>query len=373
MKDKVSFVNVIKFAGAYAACAIGSGFATGQEIMQFFTAQGKMSIAGAVVTMIVFGLAGGCVMKDSNDLKLKNPGLIARFYFGSKVGAVFDVLFKIFLFGVFVIMIAGAGATLSEYYGIHPLVGRILMVTLAGISIILSVNKLTDILGSMGVVIIFLAVLVGLIAFLKNPGQIEAADAFIASAEMTKTAGGWFVSSVLYPGFNIIVCLFFSAGIGKNANNGKEAFWGGMLGGVLFGLAVLVMNLGLMVNIESVWDKEIPSLVLAADISPILATVFSIIIVCGIYSTAVPMLWSAASLFTGFGRKKYLTAVVVLCVLAFALAMTDFKTLINFIYPFSGYAGVILIAMMGLHAWHDRRNRRELGEQINGNIDIKAF
>ena len=31
-----NWLNVIKFAGAYVACAIGSGFATGQEILQFF-------------------------------------------------------------------------------------------------------------------------------------------------------------------------------------------------------------------------------------------------------------------------------------------------------------------------------------------------
>ncbi len=90
MKQQFSLLNVLKYAGAYAACAIGSGFATGQEIMQFFTAQGAMSILGAVVTMLIFGWAGGTVMKDSSDLGLENPGLIARFYFGEKIGFLFD-------------------------------------------------------------------------------------------------------------------------------------------------------------------------------------------------------------------------------------------------------------------------------------------
>ena len=49
MENKVSMANVVKFAGAYVACAIGSGFATGQEIMQFFTAQGIMSILGSII------------------------------------------------------------------------------------------------------------------------------------------------------------------------------------------------------------------------------------------------------------------------------------------------------------------------------------
>ncbi len=262
-------------------------------------------------------------------------------------------------------MVAGAGATLSEYYGINPLVGRVLMIVLAGGSIILSLDKITDILGSMGVAIIILAVTVGFISFLRHPADIASASEFISGLEMTKTEGGWLISSILYPGFNIIVCLFFSAGIGKNAGSGKEAFWGGMLGGILFGLAVLVMNLGIMVNIQDVWDKQIPSLVLAANIAPILATVFSIVIVCGIYTTAVPMLWSTASLFGNRGSKRYTAAVIGLCILAFVLAMTDFKSLINMIYPFSGYAGVILMAVMLYRTLADRRDRKLVGNEMN--------
>ena len=34
--NKVSWVNVIKFAGAVIAFLIGAGFATGQEVLQYF-------------------------------------------------------------------------------------------------------------------------------------------------------------------------------------------------------------------------------------------------------------------------------------------------------------------------------------------------
>nr|WP_330365072.1 hypothetical protein [Clostridioides difficile] len=36
MSGKVNIKTVISFAGAYVATVIGSGFATGQEILQFF-------------------------------------------------------------------------------------------------------------------------------------------------------------------------------------------------------------------------------------------------------------------------------------------------------------------------------------------------
>ena len=38
--NAVNFLTVLKTAGAFIAFLIGSGFATGQEIMQFFVAYG---------------------------------------------------------------------------------------------------------------------------------------------------------------------------------------------------------------------------------------------------------------------------------------------------------------------------------------------
>ncbi|MEG0292148.1 MAG: hypothetical protein RR420_06345 [Anaerovoracaceae bacterium] len=62
MKEKLSYVNVIKFAGAYVAFIIGSGFATGQEIMQFYSNYGIWSIGAVLISMFLFSWVGGSVM-----------------------------------------------------------------------------------------------------------------------------------------------------------------------------------------------------------------------------------------------------------------------------------------------------------------------
>ena len=64
MKEKISIIRVMKYAGAYIAFEIGSGFATGQEILQFYTSYGTMGIAGAIVSMILFSWAGGSLQKS---------------------------------------------------------------------------------------------------------------------------------------------------------------------------------------------------------------------------------------------------------------------------------------------------------------------
>ena len=39
-ESRIDYRNVIRISGAYVAWVMGSGFATGQEILQFFTSYG---------------------------------------------------------------------------------------------------------------------------------------------------------------------------------------------------------------------------------------------------------------------------------------------------------------------------------------------
>jgi len=352
--EKNSVVRIMKYAGAFAACAIGSGFATGQEIMQFFSAYGRSGIWGTIITTVLFTLCGATFMRHGYQHGLAKPKDCTEFYFGKKDGAVIEAVFQIFLFGVFSIMIAGAGATMSEFFGISPMVGRIGMCVLAMVTVILGLQKLTDILGSLGPVIVICAVIIGIITIFNHGTQISMADQVLESAAVTKVAGGWLWSALLYPAFNAIVVIFLSCCIGSTAASEKEATWGGIVGGIIFGGAIIVMNLGLLSALPVVLEASVPTLTLAREISPIVATAFSVIICIGIYTTIVPSLWGIVRHFAADGTKKSVVLALVLSVLGLGLGLTDFKVLVNVIYPFSGYAGLILIGFMLWRSYQDR-------------------
>lgn len=52
--EKVNWKRVLILAGAVIAFTIGSGFATGQEIIQYYTAYGMKSILVVLVFAIAF-------------------------------------------------------------------------------------------------------------------------------------------------------------------------------------------------------------------------------------------------------------------------------------------------------------------------------
>ena len=87
-------------------------------------------------------------------------------------------------------------------------------------------------------------------------------------------------------------------------------------------------------------------MVLADQIGRVIGIVFSVILICGIYTTAVPMLWSVSSQFAKEKTKKFAVVALILTVVALVLGMTDFSKLVNIIYPFSGYVGIILMLLI---------------------------
>ena len=146
MKQKVNGLNVIKYAGAYIAFIIGSGFATGQEIIQFYTSYGIWGIGSVAISMFLFAWVGGTV----TDMGFRTKGMEKVNAYGQIcgkwLGTFYEYFVRIFLFAVVVVMISGAGATLNEYYGLNYYVGSLLMAVLIFVAFAFGFNKLLDVI-----------------------------------------------------------------------------------------------------------------------------------------------------------------------------------------------------------------------------------
>src|SRR5699024_6799638 len=98
MNQHIKITNIIRLSGAYIAYLIGSGFATGQEVMQFFASFGVYGILGALVSAVLFCLLGSTLMMKGYDLQLKQPGRIFKYYSGNILVTMIDYFTIIFIF-----------------------------------------------------------------------------------------------------------------------------------------------------------------------------------------------------------------------------------------------------------------------------------
>ena len=72
MKNMKAFSIAMAFAGTI----IGAGFASGQELMQFFGNFGMMGILGSVVAVLFFAGYAYVVMKLAKEKETKAPQLM---------------------------------------------------------------------------------------------------------------------------------------------------------------------------------------------------------------------------------------------------------------------------------------------------------
>ena len=91
MKNKGNIKEILQLAGTYISVCIGSGFATGQEIMQFFTAFGWLGVGTALVSMFLFSSLGAMLLHDGHTHQTNSDREIWVRYCGTKLGTVIDI------------------------------------------------------------------------------------------------------------------------------------------------------------------------------------------------------------------------------------------------------------------------------------------
>lgn len=345
-KETVRWGHVIKFAGAFIAFLIGSGFATGQEILQYFASYGLKGILVAAMVLILFLYVGGEFITAGFREKFEKPSRIFQYYGGKWIGGAYDIFTILFCFMSYVVMIGGAGATLNEQYGLPVWVGGVAMMILAGITVIMGLSGIVDVIGRIGPVIVVIAIFLGLSAVFRDGSQITVGANLIKTGQVKVLQAGtnWFTAASSYAGFCFLWLAAFLAGVGKQAGSKREAILGSTIGAIGFVAACVAMMYGLLTAIPEVAGRQIPALVLAVKLQPWFANIFSIIIIAGIFTTAVPLLWQVAARFTTEYSRNFKIATVALAIIGCIIGLTlPFNKLVNLIYVINGYVGILIL------------------------------
>ena len=352
---------------------IGSSFASGQECLQYFTGYGVWGSVGAgVIAMILYIWFVMTIVEDGRNLNLKNSGHIFNFYLGKHLGYVMEWFTPIMLFFVYSMMISAAGSTFEEYYGINGNIGRCIMIVASLATVLLGLNKLVKIVGYISPILLIVVMLIGVISIANNPQGIVHADETLKTVQVHNNFNSWIVSGFMYGAYTVTGVVPYLADIGKStATTKKNAAWGGVFGGGAFLVAVMILNFGLLANIDHVAHLEIPSLYVAESISPVFGKVFSVLLLLGIYTTAVPMMYTACNRISSDSKSiKYKIAAVVTAIVSIFGGQLSFSTMISIIYPISGYAGIVIFAGM---IWTKYVKKRKYDDFDEEDVLIKIF
>jgi uncharacterized membrane protein YkvI len=134
--------------------------------------------------------------------------------------------------------------------------------------------------------------------------------------------------------------------MGGDEKNRKVAATGGLLGGLMLGIIILLSHLAIFAKIEDAGHFEMPMLGIVNDISPVLGTIFAIVLFGMIFNTAISMFYSFAARFVTVETKNFKIFLTITMVAGFLLSFVGFTDLVAYFYPLIGYLGLVLIAVL---------------------------
>lgn len=343
--QRSGLLTVFLLSGAYIAYLAGSGFGSGQEIMQYFMSYGYVGILGILFSAVLWGTYAVFIVRDSREFELKTLHQVYIFYCGKYLGNALFVFSIAYLFCMASLMIAGSGAAFSQYFSVGNELGRIIMTVLVLITGLLGMRKMVDVIGSLGPCIIVFVMLIAIIALFRGPDGLEAGNQYIHANEMLKPSSNWLWAAIMYFSYCILFQASYLSGLAAtNPASTSQLTKSVVIGAVVYVIACIIMLLAFMANITELHGIEVPTLHLGAQISPLLGAIYGVILVAALYTTTAPLVWSVTNVFAQEKTQYYKWVLMLTAVLAYlASGISTFSVLVNLVTTIAAYVGILYI------------------------------
>lgn len=328
-------------AFAFVGVVVGAGFATGQEIFQFFTSHGIYSLIGIIVTGVIVTLGGIIVMQTGYRLQAKNHSESIHYFLHPTIAKLFDIVLTLFLLLLAIIMTAGGVSTIYESFGLPYWLSALLLVALIIATLFLKFDRLIAVLGGVTPFLVAIVTMIAIYYFATSHINFSAANTY--AKQHTTLSPGWWFDAINYASLQIAAAFSFLSVMGGKVKTQASTVYGGLLGGAIITFLLMMINLGLITQFDHIKRIALPSLHLAKQISPSIGLIMSVIMVLVIYNTVVGLMYAFATRFSTPFTPRYFTIIIIMAVITYVCTFIGFISLIGKVFPIMGLFGFILL------------------------------
>lgn len=330
-------------AGTYVGTVVGAGFASGQEILRFFALFGDAGWSGLALAAALFALFGARVLLLGMEQRATSYWPVVRAVAGPRLGRALDAVVLFFLLGSSVTMVAAAGATVREAWGLPPWLGSSLMAAAAAGTLLRGVRGVARAISLASPALIGAMVALAWSFWLRG-GQAGGPPAPPGVAPVVPF---WPLAAVLYVSFNLVGAIGVLAPLGGSGRRRASLVAGALLGGAGLGLAAASVQLVLHADPGLLHHAEVPLVRAAGSLAPWAGSAYSAVLLVEVYTTAVASLFGLATRLRAVlpSGPAGAWAVAALCLAASRLG---FARMVATFYPLVGAAGLLLLVCLAL-------------------------
>lgn len=323
------FMIVLVLIGAL----IGAGFASGQEIYSFFYSYGIMGMAGIIVTCSLISLTIYKSLKLIYKKEISNYNEFLQIFIkNKKITNAVNKIMNILLLVTFYIMISGFGAYFEQEIGVNKFIGSGVLALLCAIVFFTNVEGVLKVSEYIVPILILFIIIIG--------------GMNLVSIDVNKTIPimkkGWLLSAVTYCSYNIILLIPVLITVREKISKESNIKYIAIIVGILMIIMSIMTFMLLMKSDVEISTLEMPIVYVIRTFFTKFKPIYAFIILTSIFTTAISIGISFLQNIVK-NKKSYPQFVVFMCITSLIISNFGFSKLVNFVYPFFGYIGIVQI------------------------------
>ena len=333
-------------AFAYVGVIVGAGLASGQDLLQYFLAYGAIGLIGIAALGVLNVIFGAVALQLGSYYRSDNHDVVFEQIARPALRRIIDVVLVFSAFTMGFVMLAGAGANLEQQFGLPSWVGGALCAVLVVLTAFLNFDRIMNVIGVF-TPIIMVAIVVLMIYSLVTP-HASVAELDAAARNVTPALPNLVFSTLNYFALCVVGGIAMAFVLGGSILRIGEARRAGHIGGVLIALVLGADAVALYLNVDRIWNFDVPALEIARSVHPAFAFGYTLVIFALIYNTAFSLFYSTARRFSGGSTARLRIVLVAVVAAGYAASFMGFKKLVGVMYPIIGWLGVALLVILAI-------------------------
>lgn len=346
-----SWSRAFQVAAVYVGTVVGTGFATGKEIVEFFSRFGFIGFLTILISGYFFITLGTSLMVMAIDLKARSYEELTEYLFGSRFAKGVNLMMLIMLLGFCIVMLSGAGAVFEEQLQLPKLAGILITVALIYIVVIVGTKGLF----AVNLLVVPLMILFNILLMMHAVKGNAFLDTFFIVPEME---GGWkaFIYPFIYPAMNLAMAQAVLVPLAAEINDKDVVKKGGMLGGVILTLILISSHLTL-ITLPNLEMYDIPMAAVMKEMMTSFYLIYIIVIYGEIYTSLIGNIYGLERQLSSYIQAKRIWISTFIILIIFSLSMVDYSTLLTILYPLFGYVSLLFFILLWIKSskWLGRR------------------
>lgn len=339
------FRLALQICATYIGTVIGAGFASGQEIVQFFTMFGSKGLISIMLTGLLFCWLGVKVLLLSNRIGARSYQDLLYHICGYPLGPVFNLFVALFLLGGLSVMLAGTGSICAFYMNLPYNLGVLITVLLSAVIVLCGIR---GIMAANSIVVPLLILVTCAVSILSLVYHGVSVNIWSIPPNPYAFTPYWLLSPLLYVAYNMTLALTLLAPMGGSIKDRRTLVWGGCLGGAGLGFMALLLVVVTLAHYPAATLEEIPMLFITKSQGMYTTAPYIIVLWAEMLTTAIASLYGFAQVVQYWTGIRFPVIVLGSILVAIIGSQWGFSHLVGILYPLFGYLSLLFITALAV-------------------------